>query len=121
MVLLSLLPLALAATPAAAQRYSPDCLVRPNSRGGTYISCSHRNDYARESRQIATRARNEARALANRVRAESRSIATRARAEARVQARTFEQQFRTFNRSFTLRERFDTPRYHPPRIRVQRW
>ena len=103
-VLLAFLPLALAATTVVAQRYSPDCLVRPNDRGGTYISCSRRNDYGAEQRRVASEARREARAMTNRIRSESRAIASAARAEARA----FERRINTDRTLTRLRERVNS-------------
>jgi hypothetical protein len=105
--------LTLAATAAAAQR---DCLVRPNARGGTYISCSRSNEYARETRRIANEARADARAITNRVRAEARVAASSARAEARA----FQRRFST-RPTVRARERIEPLRIRRPALRYQRW
>jgi hypothetical protein len=108
----ALLILTLAATTAAAQR---DCLVRPNARGGTYISCSRTNDYAREMRRITSEARRETRQAANRVRAESRAATAAARAEARAFARWSDRP------AMRIRERIEPLRIRRPALRYQRW
>ena len=105
--------LTLAATTAAAQR---DCLVRPNARGGTYISCSRTNDYARQRREIASEARREARQFANRIRAESRAAAAATRAEARAYSRRWSDR-----PMMRIRERIEPLRIRRPALRYQRW
>lgn len=109
----ALLILTLAATPAAAQR---DCLVRPNARGGTYISCSRTNDYAREMRRITSEARREMRQAASRVRAESRAATAAARAE----ARSFQRRWND-RPIIRIRERIEPLRIRRPALRYQRW
>jgi hypothetical protein len=117
-VLLAFLPLALAASPAAAQRYSSDCVARPNDRGGTYISCARRNDYAAEQRRIASEARRETRAMTNRIRAESRAIASAARADARA----FQRRVNADRTMLRLRERVNARVFErPSRSHSRRW
>ena len=105
--------LTLAATTAAAQR---DCSVRPNARGGTYISCSQPNDYAREMRHIASEVRRETRQAASRIRAESRATAAAARAEGRA----FERRW-SDRPTMRIRERIEPLRIRRPALRYERW
>lgn len=109
----ALLILTLAATTAAAQR---DCLVRPNARGGTYISCSRTDDYAREMRHITSEVRREARQAASRIRAESRAAAATARAEGRAFQRRWSDR-----PVMRIRERIEPLRIRRPALRYQRW
>ena len=109
----ALLIVTLAATTAAAQR---DCLVRPNERGGTYISCSRTNDYARETRRITSEARREALRVESRVRAESRAAAAAARGEARAFQRRWSDRS-----AMRIRERVEPLRIRRPALRYQRW
>jgi hypothetical protein len=116
-VFLAVVPLVLAAASAAAQSYAGDCLVRPNSRGGTSISCSRRNDYARESRQIAAEARRNALAISRDIRAQTRASASAARAEARA----FERRWNSNTSAMRIRERMESLRLRRPALRYQRW
>jgi hypothetical protein len=92
--------------------------VRPNDRGGTYISCSRRDSYAREQRRIASEARREAREIADRARVESRRIA----AETRAEVRAFQRRFDAERIATRVRERINLRRYdRPTRFHYQRW
>src|SRR5688572_24290164 len=114
----ALLILTLAATTAAAQR---DCLVRPNNRGGTSISCARaNNDYTRDTRRITNDARREARQVANRIRSESRAVAAAVRAEVRAEARAFQRRWND-RPTMRIRERIEPLRNRRPALRYQRW
>jgi hypothetical protein len=120
----ALLILTLAATTAAAQR---DCLVRPNSRGGTSISCSRSSEYARDMRRRASETQREARRAASEAQRDARRIATRVRAESRVAAASARAEARAFERRWNdrpmirIRERIEPLRIRRPALRYQRW
>src|SRR6185369_7323284 len=125
LVLVSILPLALALTPAAAhgQRIvSRDCWIRCSSR---FYDRSYDVEVARVARQAAARARADSRAAASRVRAEARAYASAARADTKAwerRARTIPlARFRADELRSKLRDRLDSRVYVRRGPNYRRW